>query len=129
MTYPWSRIDNGLPRNDKIMRLRTLPKGKEYAFDYVACILYSNEQGTDGLIEIHVLPAIHTTKRVMAILVEHGLMIPVQRGWDIKNYEERQPMNEARAMAKQLQVTGASRGGCVKNHGPGCWRNGRCSQS
>ena len=129
MTYPWSRIDNGLPRNDKIMRLKTLTKGKEYAFDYIACILYSNEQGTDGLIEVHVLKAIDTTKRVMGILVENGLMLPVPNGWMIKNFDERQQTSEARSLAKQLQVTGASRGGCAKNHGPDCWTNGRCSRS
>lgn len=74
------------------------------------------------------LPFMHGTKETARLLVTYRLWHEAPHGWEIVNFADRQ-QTSAVTEAKQEQARLASeKGNCVRWHGSGCWKNGRCSR-
>ena len=93
MALPWVRLDTGFSQNPKILHLIEDKKWQAVTV-YVAGLGYSGQQGTAGFIPFSAIPFIHGTKKTAENLVEVGLWVPAQGGYDINGWAEFQPTDE-----------------------------------
>lgn len=86
----WIRADTNVNTHDKILELVGVgSRGKAAGFVYWMSLTYSGGHETDGLIKKAVLPFIHGTSADARLLVEARLWVPVDGGWQIVNYGNR----------------------------------------
>lgn len=122
MSLPWVRLDTGLPSHDKTLALLNDPSPKRWqamaSVPFAIC--WSGEHGTDGFVPVTALPFIHATKVTAALLVKHGFWTPVDGGWRIRNFEQRQELAVVSAAKREAQRVGALKANCRRWHGPSC---------
>lgn len=94
MGLPWVRLDTQFASNPKLLELVAEKKWRA-AFVYPASLAYSGSHGTCGYITDTAFPFIHATKAEANALVEVGLWLPAQGGWDINGWDEFQMVDEA----------------------------------
>lgn len=107
-TLAWVRLDTAMPRNHKILALLGMKEGHRAAFVYLSSWCYAGEQGTDGFIPSVALGFIHGREVDAERLVEVGLWLPTQGGWQVHDWADYQQTNaetdartaRARAMAE-----------------------------
>jgi hypothetical protein len=126
MGLPWVRLDSNIASHDKIMSILREKEGTRAFTLYVCGLGYSGGHATDGFIPEIVLPAIHGTSRLAALLESHGLWEPVQQGWVIHNYAERQELAAVTEAKRSAQSRAGRKSQCVQRHGAecGCWSRG-----
>jgi len=116
-TLAWVRLDTALPRNQKIITLSGMKDGHRAAFVWVCSLTYAGEQGTDGFIPRPALPMVHGRQVDAQKLVEVGLWIPREGGWQINDWCEYQQTNaETELRTKKAQIAAAARWGKEKSH-------------
>jgi len=129
---PWVRLDSSMPSHDKVLALLADPSPKRWqamaSIPFAIC--WSGEHGTDGFLPTTVLPFIHATKATAALCVKYGFWTPVENGWRIHNFAQRQELAVVTAAKKEAQRIGALKANCNRWHPPGCecWKD-RASQS
>lgn len=124
MSLPWVRLDSSIATHDKILRLMKSRDGYRAFTVYICGLGYAGGHGTDGFIPKDALTILHGTERQATTLIDHRLWEydAAGEGYRIRNFDDRQEMEMVRAMKK----LGAKKGGCRKNHPPGCecWKDG-----
>ncbi len=90
MPLPWVRLDTQWPHNPKFLELVEDKKWHAIAV-YMGGLGYSGAHGTKGFLPALGLPFIHGTKREAADLMDVGLWLPQQGGYDINGWAEHQP--------------------------------------
>ena len=112
MGLPWVRLDTQWPQNLKFLHL--VADEKYHAVTvYMAGLAWSGGQGQAGFVPRSALPAIHGNVRVARELVEVGLWVPCEGGWNINDWMEYQPTNEEHE-ARSRKARGAA---MVRWHG------------
>lgn len=131
MALPWVRLDSNIGSHDKILDLLADPSPKRYqaAASYMFSIAWSGGQGTDGRIPRNALMFVHGNATTASLLCKYRLWEARTADWLIVNYADRQLSNEVAEELAEKRALGANKGGCRKNHGAECWRNGRCSRA
>lgn len=124
MGLPWFRMDSTFFMNDKITKLVAQTGGYQAFFAWNASIGYATDQATDGFIPTHVLHFLQATKRSANMLVEHELWEPVDGGWRIRNFTDRQEMSIITDAKRVAQKAAAAKTNCKRYHGAecGCWQ-------
>lgn len=126
MGLPWVRLDASIATHDKILRAVHVRGGKAAVAVYMFSLGWSGGHATDGHIPEYALPMIHATKADVAILVDVGLWEsdPVDGGWRIRNYIERQELAVVSEVKRASQRLAARRTNCIRWHGKecGCWK-------
>ncbi len=108
MGLPWIRMDTNLPTNDKILGLAGLgDRGLAAAFVYMASLAHSGGHETSGFIAKGALPFVHGKPTHARLLVEARLWTPVEGGWQIVNYGDK---NMVGAAAQALSTVRAEAG-------------------
>lgn len=91
----WVRVEVGILRNPKTLELLG-ERGGDHAFCvYVFSLGYAAEQGTSGFIPKLALESIRGTDRSVNLLVQVGMWRECPGGWDVNDYAEYQPTDEA----------------------------------
>lgn len=123
MGLPWVRIDSNLYTSDKILLLHTKREGHRAALVYLYSITYAGGHGTDGFIPTHVVPTIQGTTKTTQLLTESGLWKPIEGGWMIHNYEQRQELSTTTKIKRDLKSNAGKKSQCIQRHGAdcGCW--------
>ena len=86
----WIRSDTNVNTHDKILELvGTGAKGKAAGFVYWMGLSYCGAHDTSGVVKKAVLPFIHGTTIDARLLVEARLWKPIDGGWQIVNYGNR----------------------------------------
>ena len=93
MALPWVRLDTGFPMNPKVLALVEDKKWQSICV-YIAGLAYSGQQGTDGFLPSSSLVFMHGTKKHADDLVNVGLWVPHQGGYDINDWKEYQLSSE-----------------------------------
>lgn len=93
MSLPWFRVDVGIGTHDKFLALTSdrSPHRWRAAWSYVVALGWSVEQETDGHIPRAALPHVSGTDATAKLLVAYRLWEPIGNGWQIRNFEDRQP--------------------------------------
>lgn len=91
----WIRVQSALSRNHKVLAL--LPqKGGDRALNvFIFGIGYCAEQGNDGFIPEAAIGLFHGTPLSARLLTEVGMWIERPGGWDVNDYAEYQPTDDA----------------------------------
>lgn len=112
MPLPWVRVDTNLPTHEKILGLASLgQKGLAAAFVYVCSITYAGGHDTSGFIAKAALPFVHGTPAMARLLVEARLWVPVDGGWQIKNWGDRNVVGAAQqAIAEATSAARSANG-------------------
>lgn len=122
MTLPWVRLDANIGSHDKVLALLNDPSDRKWqAFaSYMVAIAWSGGQGTDGFIPLHALKTVHGSRTTARLLAKYGLWDEGLAGWQIRNFESRQPTRTDR---ESLHVA-SLKANCVRWHGTdcGCWK-------
>lgn len=126
MALPWVRLDTGLPDHPKILALIDARKHRA-ALAYVFGLAYCGRHETDGFIPRAALPFLHASTTDANALVEARLWQHAEGGYQVKDWAEYQPTSEVSRRRLDDLKRAARKGGCVKNHGPGCecWKDER----
>jgi hypothetical protein len=126
VNLPWFRVDTDIASHDKIVDLLNDPAGARYraAFSYICALGHSVAHGTDGHVGPHALPFIWGTRQTATLLVNHGLWTPNGHGWQIRNFEVRQQLNDVTEARQEIARESGRRGACLRWHGPECWIEG-----
>lgn len=120
MSLPWFRKNTNTRDNAKIRRLVAQRNGWHAYGVWDFAIGYSNDQGTDGLIERHILPTILGTPRIAAQLVEARLWEEHPDGWLIHDFADYNP-TRAEVESKRLDKKIAGlKSQCIQRHPEGC---------
>ncbi|MFI8853646.1 hypothetical protein ACIGW3_26120 [Streptomyces sp. NPDC053499] len=89
---PWARFDDRFPSNRKVAML------SDRAFRlYVTAVCWSAENLTDGTIkrdELRLISSGRSAARAAAELVERGLWVVTDEGWEIHDYLDYNPSRE-----------------------------------
>lgn len=119
----WVRLYTDAPRNKKVLRLMSKPKGRDAWGVYCFSLSWAGDQKTDGYIPDYALPVIHATPAITALLEDAGLWRRNGTGWHIHNWEKRQEtvqeLAEARRSKRKRACTKHQKDG-HPNHPPGC---------
>lgn len=108
-TLPWIRLDTNIGLNPKILAL-TESKRHRAAFAYVCSLAYCGGHGLDGFIPKVVLPVIHATTAEAKALVDVGLWIELEGGWQINGWDEYQvSSDETRARRDKARKAAQAR--------------------
>lgn len=93
MSLPWFRVDVGIGSHDKFLALTSDRSTHRYraAWSYVCGIGWSVEHETDGYVPKAALPYISGNDATARLLVAYRLWEPTSAGWQIRNFEARQP--------------------------------------
>lgn len=130
MALPWARIDTNIATHDKILALANDPSPKRFQAlsAYLLSIPWSVGAETDGRIPSYALQTLFATPATARILVKHRLWEESVAGWEIVNFDRRQPTSESTEKALVGKQIGGKHGNCKRWHGDTCWRDGRCSR-
>ena len=119
MALPWVRLDTGLPDHPKVLELIESKKHRA-ALAFVFGLAYSGRHETDGFVPKSALPFLHATRADAVALVEARLWHYADGGYQINDWEEYQPTSEVSKVRLASLRQAARKGGCAKNHEPGC---------
>jgi FAD/FMN-containing dehydrogenase len=128
MGLEWVRLDSNIATHDKILMLLSDPAPEAVRFraatSYMFALGYCGGHGTDGVIVSAALAAVHGTAKSAALLVKYRLWEPIENGWVIPNYAERQELTIVTAAKEAAKKAGGIKGACIRYHGKdcGCWR-------
>lgn len=126
MGLPWVRLDTNIPSHDKILNLLSDPSTKKWQAmsSYFFAMAWSGGNGTDGHIPRVALPFVHGTSATARLLEAYGLWDETTAGWQIRNFDRRQPLSAAAESVRQTKQRASVKGNCVRHHGPdcGCWK-------
>lgn len=124
MALPWVRLDTGLPDHPKILTLIEAKKSRA-ALAFVFGLAYSGRHETDGFIPRAALPFLHATTSDANALVQARLWHHVEGGYQVNDWEVYQPTSETSKARLESLRQAARKGGCAKNHPPGCecWKD------
>lgn len=130
MGLPWVRLDVNIASHDKVIHLVSDPSTLRWqaAFSYVCALGWSQGQGTNGRIPNAALGFVHGNAKTGRLLVKYRLWEEVSGGFQIVNFDKRNPSNEVTQAIATLQSQGGKRGACKRHHGELCWRDGKCSR-
>lgn len=127
MGLPWVRMDTSMPSHDKILALLSDPSPKKWqaVASYTFAIMWSGAQGTDGRVPTAALPFVHGTPQTARLLVKYGLWIEHPAAYEIKNYAERQQLEQTTAEITEQRKHASAKANCIRWHGIncGCWRD------
>lgn len=114
----WVRLDCTIGSHDKTLALLAHRKGRDAFCTYVFSLAWSGAHGTEGHLPRSVLPVLHGSRPVAALLVDVGLWEPAPTGdgWIIRNWHLRQETNEQLERNKHRARVAA----CRRWHEPGC---------
>jgi hypothetical protein len=107
----WVRIDVGLQRNSKVLRLTSTGKHRA-AWLYVGCILHCGEHATGGYVDPVVVPMLGGKPADIKALIEVGLLHEAadQVGYVIHDWDDYQPsVDIARARSEQAAKAARAR--------------------
>lgn len=112
---PWIRVDTNVNTHDKILELvGNGAKGKAAGFVYWMSLTYCGGHDTGGVIKKAVLPFVHGTPADARLLVDARLWTPVEGGWEIVNYGNRNVVGSSQQgiadAIRQAQVEGGKKG-------------------
>lgn len=119
MAMPWVRLDTGLPDHPKILALIG-GKKQRAAMVYTFGLSYCGRHETDGFIPKAALPFIHGTDADARALVDVRLWHYAEGGYQVNDWEDYQPTSEVSRQRVESLKSAARKGGCKKNHPPGC---------
>src|SRR6266568_3069286 len=88
----WVRMDCGWPQNPKFLDLVDDRHWRAITA-YWAGLGWTAMHGHDGFIPRSALPLSHGTSKEAGQLVDVGLWLPGQGGWDVNDYKEYQRSN------------------------------------
>ncbi len=91
---PWVRLDSNVGTNMKIARLLKQRDGSKAFTMYVCALGWSGGHGTDGQLPVEAFPFIHGSEKLAELLIEAGLLDRDHDGYAIRNYAERQELQE-----------------------------------
>lgn len=89
----WVRLDVTFPDNHKVLELTYRNRHRAVAV-YLCGLAYAGAQGNEGWIPVTALTRLHGRKADAAHLVEVGLWIEEEGGWQIHDWSHYQPTNE-----------------------------------
>lgn len=112
----WVRVQSALARNHKVLAL--LPqKGGDRALNvFIFGLGYCAEQGNAGFIPEGALGLIHGTPRAAELLTEVGMWHVQPGGFDVNDYAEYQPTDDA-AKARSEKARHAAQARWQKKNG------------
>lgn len=112
----WVRVQSALSRNHKVLAL--LPqKGGDRALNvFIFGLGYCAEQGNNGFIPEAALGLFHGTPLTARLLVEVGMWHTCPGGWDVNDYAEYQPTDDA-AKARSEKAKNAAKARWEKKNG------------
>ena len=106
----WVRVDAALARNHKTLALLEQKGGDRALNTYIFGLGHCAEQGTDGFIPNVALGLIHGSAKTATQLCEVGLWHQVLGGWDVNDYGDYQPSDDAtRARSDKARKAAAAR--------------------
>lgn len=113
----WVRVQSALSRNHKVLTL--LPqKGGDRALNvFIFGLGYCAEQGNAGFIPEAALGLFHGTPRSAELLTDVGMWHERPGGWDVNDYAEYQPTDDA-AQARSEKARNAAKARWDKKNGP-----------
>lgn len=107
----WVRLEASFPDNPKILELAYAGRHRAITV-YVCGLAYSGAQGNEGWIPAPALARIHGRKTDATHLVNAGLWIPRPGGWEIHDWLDYQPTNDAIALrTKRARAAAETRWG------------------
>lgn len=113
----WVRVDAALAANHKVLQLMSEKGGDHALCVYIFALGQTAVQGTDGFIPTVALGLIHGRPRDAALLVAAGLWHEIPGGFEINDYREYQPSDEAaQKRSERAKVAAAAR--WAKKHPP-----------
>jgi hypothetical protein len=124
MGLPWVRLDANIATHDKTLRLLQHRDGYRLTTIMVFAFAWSGAHATDGFIPDYALAQLHALPRHVEPLVQVGAWDPVEGGWHIHNWEERQEIDVIVEAKRVMARTRALKANCIRWHGKdcGCWR-------
>ena len=90
MSLPWVRLDTTFPTNPKLLEMLAERDGHRAAFVYLCSLAWAGGQGADGFIPRTALPFLHGKTTDATRLTEYGFWTPVQGGWEIHGWLDKQ---------------------------------------
>lgn len=91
----WVRVQAAIGRNHKVLALLPQRGGDRALNVFIFGLGYCAEQGNAGFIPEGALGLIHGTAKAAHQLVEVGMWEQRQGGWDVHDYADFQPTDEA----------------------------------
>lgn len=90
----WSRLDANFSTNHKTLTLLTVKGGEHALLVYLFSHGYSVGHGTDGFIPKAAPGTFHGTARDFRLLEDVEFWLPVEGGWEIKDWHDYQLTTE-----------------------------------
>jgi hypothetical protein len=118
MALPWVRLDTQWPHNPKFLMLVEDKKWRAITV-YMAGLGYSGAHGTKGFLPALCLATLHGSKKEATELMDVGLWLPQQGGWDINGWDEFQPEKDDAQARRDKAIKAAQARWQGKNGGDG----------
>lgn len=119
MALPWVRMDTAWYQNPKFLALMEDKKWRSISL-YWGGVAWSGGQGQAGFVPYYALPIIQGTRKESNDLVEVRLWEHCDGGWNIHDWSEYQPSNEAHeARSKRAREAALARWNGGGNHRTG----------
>lgn len=112
----WVRVQSALSRNHKVLALLAQKGGDRALNVFIFGLGYCAEQGNSGFIPGAAPGLFHGTPLSYRMLVEVGMWHEVPGGWDVNDYAEYQPTDEA-AKARSEKAKRAAEARWKKKNG------------
>jgi hypothetical protein len=126
MGLPWVRLDTNIASHDKILALSADPSPRRWQAlaSYCFALAWSGGQGTDGFIPGYALHFVHGSPQTARLLVKYRLWEEKPNGYQIRNYDTRQVLNDVAEADRKAHVKAGRKGNCIRWHGEdcGCWK-------
>lgn len=91
----WVRVQAAISRNHKVLALLPQRGGDRALNVFIFGLGYCAEQGNAGFIPEGAIGLFHGTARAAQLLVEVGMWHERPGGWEVNDYAEYQPTDEA----------------------------------
>lgn len=109
----WVRVDTDLYRNPKIAPLAI--RNRSAVVTWLGGLLIAGEQETDGYVPAYMLADARGRLADVHLLVEAGLWTPTGEGWQIHDWEDKNPTRRT-----SQQISEQARAAALKRwHGEG----------
>jgi hypothetical protein len=96
----WVRLESAFGTNPKTLELAHRKQWRAIVA-YISGLGYSGQQGLDGFIPDNAMHIIHATNKDRDTLIEIGMWLPVEGGYEIHDWHDYQPTSEAVTARKQ----------------------------
>jgi len=120
MGLPWARLDTNIAHHDKIVWLKHQRGGWRAITAYTFSIAWAVGHGTDAHIPTHMATELSADKTTISLLLACHLWEPVENGWHIRNFAERQELEIITENKRASARLAAAKGNCIRWHGPDC---------